>query len=236
MARTWPVTSHSRWPVPAFVAVAEPVVGGWLLQVIPDSVQPPASRRTSIVRSDRAEPAYRRSVADSTAQPEGAAGCAKRTAARRLLTGPLDMTLSTESLPLLSAVEAWSNHASATAVSRCGSPQSAATPAIVQVRIAGVSSALPAASIARTSRRCSPLPRPSRWWGEEHVANGAPSSEQANIDPGSFEENSNVADPSLVVPDGPASIDVSGSVRSGFVGPAGAKTSSSWIDHQFPAD
>src|SRR5918999_1414461 len=184
MARTWPVTSHSRWPVPAFVAVAEPVVGGWLLQVIPDSVHPPASRRTSIVRSDRAEPAYRRSVADSTAQPEGAAGCAKRTAARRLLTGPLDMTLSTESLPLLSDVEAWSNQASATAVRVRGWPQSAATPSTVHVRTAGESSTLPAMSVARASKRCSPLPRPSRWWGELQAVNGAPSSEQANVEPG----------------------------------------------------
>src|ERR687896_1649964 len=162
MARTWPVTSHSRWPVPAFVAVAEPVVGGWLLQVIPDSVQPPAIRRTSIVRSDRAEPAYRRSVADSTAQPEGAAGCAKRTAARRLLTGPLDMTLSTESPPLLSDVEAWSNQASATAVSRCRSPQSAATPSIVQVRLAGESSTLPAKAVAPPPEGGPPLPRPTK--------------------------------------------------------------------------
>src|ERR687895_48747 len=235
MARTWPVTSHSRWPVPAFVAVAEPVVVGWLFQVIPDSVQPPASRRTSIVRSDRAEPAYRRSVAESTAQPEGAAGCAKRTAARRLFTGPFDMTLSTESLPLLSDVEAWSNQASATAVSRCGSPQSAATPSIVQVRLAGESSTLPAMSVARTSRRCSPPARPNWWWGDAQAANGAPSSEHSKVDPGSLAENSNVADPSLVVPVGPPSMDVSGRVRSGFVGPAGAKTSSSWIDHQLPA-
>src|ERR687896_2343564 len=165
MARTWPVTSHSRWPVPALVAVAEPVVVGWLFQVIPDSVQPPASRRTSIVRSDRAEPAYRRSVAEATAQPEGAAGCAKRTAARRLFTGPLDMTLSTESLPLLSDVEAWSNQASATAVSRCESPQSAATPSIVQARPAGESSTLPARSVAPTSRRWSPFPRPNKRLG-----------------------------------------------------------------------
>src|SRR5919106_659433 len=222
MARTWAVASHSREPVPALVALAAPVVGGWFPHVIPDSVQPPASRRTSIVRSDRAEPAYRRSVADSTAQPEGATGCAKRTAARRLFTGPLDMTLSTESLPLLSDVEAWSYQASA-------------TPSIVHMRLAGESSTLPARSVARTSRRCSPLPSPNRWWGDVQAANGAPSSEQANVDPGSLDENSNVAEPSPAVPDGPASMDVSGRVRSGFTGPAGAKTSSSWIDHQFPA-
>src|ERR671918_493507 len=235
MARTWAVASHSREPVPALVALAAPVVGGWFPHVIPDSVQPPASRRTSIVRSDRAEPAYRRSVADSTAQPEGAAGCAKRTAARRLLTGPFDMTLSTESLPLLSDVEAWSNQASATAVSRCGSPQSAATPSIVQVRLAGESSTLPAMSVARTSRRCSPFPSPNRWLGDVQAANGAPSNEQGKVDPGSLGENSKVAEPTPVVPDGPASMEVSGAVASGFVGPAGAKTSSSWIDHQFPA-
>ena len=179
-------------------------------QLMPGSVQPPASRSTSIVRPDRAEPAYRRRVADATAQPEGAAGCAKRTAARRLFTGPLDMTLSTESLPLLSDVDAWSNQASATAVRLRGEPQSAATPSIVQVRFAGESSTLPAVSVARTSKRCSPEPRPSTCCGDVQAANAAPSSEHANVDPGSFEENSNVAEPTLVVPDGPASMDVSG--------------------------
>ncbi len=212
-----------------------PTAGGCVFQVMPDSVQPPASRRTSIVRPDRAEPAYRRRVADATAQPEGAAGCAKRTAARRLFTGPLDMTLSTESLPLLSDVEAWSNQASATAVRVRGWPQSAATPSIVHVRTAGESSTLPAMSVARTSKRCSPLPRPSRWWGEPQAANGAPSSEQANVDPGSLEENSNVADPALRRSRRPGVDGRVGRVRSGLIGPAGANTSSSSIDHQFPA-
>ena len=217
------------------MAAAGPAVGGWLLHVMPDSVQPPASRSASIVRPVRAEPAYRRRVADSTKQPEGAAGCAKRTAARRLFTGPLDITLSTESLPLLSDVEAWSNQASAAAVRTCGSPQSAARPSIVQVRLAGESSTLPAMSVARTSKRCSPSPRPNTVRGDAHAANAEPSSEHANVDPGSLEENSNVAEPSSVVPAGPASIEVSGAVASGVVGPAGAKTSSSWIDHQLPA-
>ena len=53
---------------------------------------------------------------------------------------------------------------------------SGAVVSIVQLELAGLPSALPAASIARTANVCAPSPTPSVS-GEVHAANGAPSRE-----------------------------------------------------------
>ena len=50
-----------------------------------------------------------------------------------------------------------------------------------------------------------------------HSAKAAPSSRHWNVEPGSLEENANVASVEVVVPLGPESIVVSGGVVSGGV-------------------
>lgn len=50
-----------------------------------------------------------------------------------------------------------------------------------------------------------------------------PSTRHSNVEPGSLEENMNVGVGSVVVPDGPESIVVSGGVVSTMVGAAGAR-------------
>ncbi len=84
----------------------------------------------------------------------------------------------------------------------------------VQVRWAGAGSTFPAGSTARTETVCWASVRPVKVAGEEHGANGAPSSEHANVPPDSFDENENTAVVDDVGPVGPASIDVSGGVVS----------------------
>src|SRR5687767_617333 len=74
---------------------------GWLLQAMVFSAQASASCQASSVRPIAAEPAYRRRVADWTTQPTGMFGNWNRTRLRTLLLGPLDITLRTESKPLL---------------------------------------------------------------------------------------------------------------------------------------
>lgn len=82
---------------------ATPVVAGWLFQVTPFSVQLAATCHACSVRPFDHEGEKMRNVADSTTQPAGGvAGRLKRTRARRLLLGPLDITLRIESVPLLS--------------------------------------------------------------------------------------------------------------------------------------
>jgi hypothetical protein len=84
----------------------------------------------------------------------------------------------------------------------------------VHVREAGVESALPAASMARTSKVCTPLPSPEYAFGEVHVTKAARSSRHSNVESVSAEEKPKLADEEVEVPLGPDVIAVSGSVVS----------------------
>ena len=97
------------------------------------------------------EAAYRRSVADWTAQPVGMAGSGKRTTARKLSRGPLDWTLRMESDPLLLVGLFSSIQASAEATAVAAAPHPWLGGEIVQLWVAGVASRFPAASLARTA-------------------------------------------------------------------------------------
>ena len=80
-------------------------------------------------------------------------------------------------------------------------------------RLAGVSSTLPAASVARTSKVCAPSVSAAVVRGEPHVANAAASTRHSKLAPASL-ENAKVGVESLVSPLGPASTVVSGGVVS----------------------
>lgn len=88
--------------------------------------------------------------------------------------------------------------------------------ATVNVRLAGVGSALPAASVATTANVCAPLASGAVVTGDEHGEYAAPSTLHWKVDPASLEVNANVAvgvvivDPSA----GPEVIVVSGGVAS----------------------
>ncbi len=58
---------------------------------------------------------------------------------------------------------------------------SGATVSMVQVKLAGVASMLPAASVARTRSVCGPSARADNVCGLVHVAKAAPSSEHSNV-------------------------------------------------------
>src|SRR5918992_347439 len=103
-----------------------------------------------MVRGVLAEGAYRRSVADSTAQPCGTAGRVKRTSARKLSLGPFDWTFRIESLPLLFVGLFSSTQASAAASAVAGLPQPCRGAVIVHECTAAEPSTFPAASRART--------------------------------------------------------------------------------------
>ena len=79
---------------------------------------------------------------------------------------------------------------------------------------AGELSRLPAASVARTSNVCGPSARAAAVKGDVHSLNPPPSTLQANVAPGSGDENENVGVLSSVGPDGPAVIVVSGAAVS----------------------
>ena len=91
---------------------------------------------------------------------------------------------------------------------------SASGPRIVHARIAGVGSALPARSRARTPKVWSPSERPPC----DHVAaqgkKAPPSRLHSNLEPGSVAENSNVAAMVETVPMGPLVSIVSGDTVS----------------------
>ena len=91
---------------------------------------------------------------------------------------------------------------------------------IVQRQSAGVASTLPAASVARTSKTCSPGARPLYAAGELHAAHVAPSRRQANVAPDSLAENANDALVACVGVAGPVAIVVSGGVVSAGAGAA----------------
>ena len=79
---------------------------------------------------------------------------------------------------------------------------------------AGVGSALPAASVARTRNRWSPSASPLTTRGDVHEAKAPPSSEHSNVEPASSDENVNVPPVAVVGLSGPLSIVVSGGVVS----------------------
>jgi hypothetical protein len=89
---------------------------------------------------------------------------------------------------------------------------------------AGLGSALPAWSIARTWNVCVPGPSGGVVNGEAHGVNAPPSMLHSKRDPGSLEVNSKVGVLSLVEPEGPAVIIVSGGVVSPGGGGGGALT------------
>lgn len=83
-----------------------------------------------------------------------------------------------------------------------------------QVIVAGVASALPAASVARTAKTCVPTARLVKATGLAHAVQAAPSSRQSNVEAASEETKAKLA--SVDVPlVGPAVSVVSGAVVSG---------------------
>src|SRR5436309_481453 len=101
--------------------------------------------------------------------------------------------------------------ASAGAVSETvGGVVSATCRSTVQVRDAGLGSVLPAGSVALTVNVWLPSARPVYVLGEVQAATLPPSSVQPNVEPVSLELNPKVAVSEVAVPDGPASIVVSG--------------------------
>ena len=89
--------------------------------------------------------------------------------------------------------------------------------AIVHVCVAGVASALPAASLARTLNVCAPVVRPLYSFGLEHVAKLLASSLHSNVAPASLAVNANEALVESVDASGPDVIVVSGGVVSAGV-------------------
>ncbi len=102
-ACTWAVTSHWRYPEPDVVDATGPLVAGWLLHVTDPSAHGATTCAAYNVRPLADDPENNRNVADCTAHPSGTlVGIAKCTNARRF-DADFDITLSVESLPLLSA-------------------------------------------------------------------------------------------------------------------------------------
>ena len=91
---------------------------------------------------------------------------------------------------------------------------SGATVSIVHPYCAGVASAFPTPSVARTRNWWVPLARPVYWRGDKHVTNGAPSSEHSNVEPDSLAEKLKLALVLAVAAGGPAEIVVSGATVS----------------------
>ena len=83
----------------------------------------------------------------------------------------------------------------------------------VKVRLAGVASVLPAASVARTEKVCGPSVSVAVVCGELHAVKASLSTRHSKLAPGS-DEKSNVGVASRVNPVGPASIVVSGGIVS----------------------
>src|SRR5918992_1006971 len=63
----------------------------------------------------------------------------------------------------------------------------------VHVWLAGVWSTLPAASLARTRKLCTPADRSVSWTGELHELNDSPSTAHSKLEPASLDENTRVA-------------------------------------------
>ncbi len=86
--------------------------------------------------------------------------------------------------------------------------------ATVHDAVAGDGSVLPTASVATTETVCRPSPRPVNEAGDVHACAAPPSSEHANVDPASLEENATDALDVATVPDGAEPIVVCGAVAS----------------------
>src|SRR5687768_13092674 len=82
--------------------------------------------------------------------------------------------------------------------------------ATVQLKLAGVASVLPSASLARTAKVCAPTARPVYWTGVSHSANAAPSSEHSNVESTSLAAKVNVTLVADVGSSGADEMDVSG--------------------------
>src|SRR5690242_6262726 len=80
----------------------------------------------------------------------------------------------------------------------------------VQVRVAGVGSGFPAASMARTSKTWLPELSPDTLFGAAHGANAAPSTRLSKLASGSLENPKVALDPAVSPSAGPESIVVSG--------------------------
>ena len=91
---------------------------------------------------------------------------------------------------------------------------SGAVASIVQLRLAGVVSVLPAPSVARTSKVWSPPARPVYSSGLEQALQLPPSRRHANVEPPSSALNASVAVVWFVEAGGPESIVVAGAVES----------------------
>lgn len=84
----------------------------------------------------------------------------------------------------------------------------------IQVRVAGVRSVLPAASMARTSSVHPPSSRHESTLGDTHGAQAPASSLHSNADAASEEENAKLDEADAVVPEGPEWIVVCGAAVS----------------------
>src|SRR6266496_4973811 len=95
---------------------------------------------------------------------------------------------------------------------------SGAAVSTVKSREAGVGSVLPAASVARTRKVWAPSARALAGVcvspGPEQAPNGSESKRHSKLDPGSVEENPKVGVESLVAPEGPEVIVVSGGTKT----------------------
>src|SRR5688572_30734259 len=99
-----------------------------------------------------------------------------------------------------------------------GSPSGGGVPgspaATVQDAVAGVASTLPGASLARTANVWAPSGRSLYARGEVHAAKAAPSRLHSKLDPVSDEVKEMLAERSATVPEGAATMVVSGAVVS----------------------
>src|SRR3712207_5783451 len=84
----------------------------------------------------------------------------------------------------------------------------------VQLAPAGVSSVLPAASVAFTSKVCGPSERPVYSFGEVQSVKGSPSRLHWKVEPVSVEEKVKLVESLVTVPEGPESMVVSGAAVS----------------------
>ena len=79
-----------------------------------------------------------------------------------------------------------------------------------KLRVAGLGSAVPPPSTARTSKVCPPSDSCAVVWGVEHEAKAAVSTRHSKLEPASLDSNSNAGVASPVVPLGPSVMLVSG--------------------------
>ena len=91
---------------------------------------------------------------------------------------------------------------------------SGAVASTVKVRVTGVWSVLPAASVARTEKVCSPSASVASVRGVVHGSNAPASIRHSNVEPGSLAKNVNCGVVWRVVPLGPSSIAVFGAAVS----------------------